>query len=135
MAGTFKFELVSPERILLSVDAEEALIPGAEGDFTVMPGHAPVISTLKPGIIHATMADGKKAIFVRSGFADVTAESVTVLAERAFVIDEVDPRQIDHELDAVENALKGDNDDEALMHLNRALEELKALQAGKVGAV
>ncbi|MEO1205130.1 MAG: F0F1 ATP synthase subunit epsilon [Pseudomonadota bacterium] len=129
MAGTFKFELVSPERILLSVDAEDVLIPGAEGEFTVLPGHAPVIATLKPGVIHATMPDGKKAIFVRSGFADVTAEAVTILAERAFITDEVDPRQIDSELAAVEKALEDDHDDEALMHLNRAIEELKALQA------
>ncbi|MEO1282279.1 MAG: F0F1 ATP synthase subunit epsilon [Pseudomonadota bacterium] len=129
MAGTFKFELVSPERILLSVEAEEVQIPGSEGDFTVLTGHAPVISTLKPGVIHATMADGKKAIFVRSGFADVTADAVTILAERAFVTDEVDPRQIDSELEAVEKALAEDHDDEALMHLNRAIEELKALQA------
>ncbi|MEL7048249.1 MAG: F0F1 ATP synthase subunit epsilon [Pseudomonadota bacterium] len=129
MASTFKFELVSPERVLLSVEAEEVQIPGAEGDFTVLAGHAPVISTLKPGVIHATMADGKKAIFVRSGFADVTAETVTILAERAFITDEVDPRQIESELQAVEKALEDDQDDEALMHLNRAIDELKAIQA------
>jgi F-type H+-transporting ATPase subunit epsilon len=129
MAGTFKFELVSPERVLMSVEAEQVTVPGAEGEFTVLAGHAPVISTLKSGTLHATLPNGKKGIFVRSGFADVTPESLTVLAERAFIVDEVDPRQIDDELDAVEKALAEENDDEARMHLNKAIEELKALQA------
>ena len=51
MAGTFKFELVSPERMLLSVDAEQAMVPGVDGDFTVFSGHAPLISTLRPGVL------------------------------------------------------------------------------------
>ena len=83
MAGTFKFELVSPERILMSVDAEQVIVPGAEGQFTVFQGHAPVISTLLPGVIHVTTEEFKKSIFVRSGFAEVTADQLTILAERA----------------------------------------------------
>lgn len=135
MASTFKFELVSPERVLMSVDAEQVIVPGSEGEFTVLPDHAPVITTLCPGTIHATMPDGKKGIYVRSGFAEVTGDSLTVLAERAFIVDEVDPRQLDNELDAVQKALDEANDDEARMHLNIAIEELKAIQAGKVAAV
>jgi len=128
MAGTFKFELVTPERILLSEEVEQVLVPGSEGDFTVLVEHAPVITTLRPGLIHATMPKkGKKGIFVRSGFAEVTPDSLTVLVERAFIVDEADPRQIKDELDAAQEALDEGGGDEALRHLNRAIEELKAL--------
>lgn len=133
MAATFKFELVSPERILMSVDAEQVIVPGTEGEFTVFPEHAPVISTLRPGVVRATLTDGKKAIYVRSGFADVTADSLTILVERAIVADEIDQALVEQELDAVQKALEEENDDEARMHLNTAIEELKALQAGKTG--
>lgn len=127
MAGTFKFELVSPERILLSVDAEQAVVPGSEGEFTVLAGHAPVVSTLLPGVIRITTADAKQAIFVRSGFAEVTPEKLTVLAERAFIVEEVDPRQLDNELDLAQKSLDAADTDEARLHVNRAIEELKAL--------
>lgn len=131
MAGTFKFELVSPERILLSVDAEEVIIPGAEGEFTVLAGHAPVVSTLLPGVIHVTTSGAKKAIFVRAGFADVTSEALTILAERAFIVDEVDSRQLDSELDLAQKSLNDADTDDARLHVNRAIEELKALVAQK----
>ncbi len=127
MAGTFKFELVSPERILMSVDAEQVIVPGAEGQFTVFQGHAPVISTLLPGVIHVTTEEFKKAIFVRSGFAEVTADQLTILAERAFIIDEVDPRHLDDELDMAQNALDSADTDDARLHVTRAIEQLKAL--------
>ncbi len=134
MAATFKFELVSPERILMSADAEQVIVPGAEGEFTVLPLHAPVISALRPGVIRANLSDGKKRIYVRSGFADVTPEALTILAERAFIVDEVDPEMLEQELDAVQAALDSANDDDARMHLGIAIEELKALQAGKTAA-
>ena len=57
MAGTFKFELVTPERILFSEDAAQVVVPGVEGEFTVLAGHAPVISTLRPGVVDATLAE------------------------------------------------------------------------------
>lgn len=134
MAATFKFELVSPERILMSADAEQVIVPGAEGEFTVLPLHAPVISALRPGVIRASLSDGKKRIYVRSGFADVTPQALTILAERAFIVDEIDPEMLEQELDAVQAALDSANDDEARLHLAIAIEELKALQAGKVAA-
>lgn len=127
MAGTFKFELVTPESILLSEEVEQVLVPGSEGDFTVFEGHAPVITTLRPGVIHATLVGSKKGIFVHSGFAEVTPNSLTVLAERAFMTDELDSRQLQSDLDAAQKALDEGGDDEALRHINRAIEELKAL--------
>ncbi|MBU2583010.1 MAG: F0F1 ATP synthase subunit epsilon [Alphaproteobacteria bacterium] len=127
MAGTFKFELVSPERILMSVDAQQVIVPGAEGQFTVLQGHAPVISTLLPGVIHVTTEEFKKTIFVRSGFAEVTADQLTILAERAFIVDEVDPRHLDDELEAAQQALDSADTDDARLHVTRAIEQLKAL--------
>jgi F-type H+-transporting ATPase subunit epsilon len=134
MAGTFKFELVSPEKVLLSADAEQAILPGADGTFTVMAGHAPVVTTLLPGVARITMADGIKRIYVKGGFAEVGPDSVTVLAEKAFITDEVDPRQIEHELDAAQKSLDNGLDDDAKLHITRAIEELRALVGNKVTA-
>lgn len=131
MAGTFKFELVSPERILLSVDAEQVELPGADGDFTVLAGHAPVIATLRPGTIVTRTKDGKKSIFVKSGFVEVLPDSVVVLAENAFITDEVDPRYIEAELKATEAALAAANDDEARRHLGIAIEQMKTIAAAR----
>ena len=60
MADTFKFELITPERMVLSADASQVLVPGFEGEFTVLPGHAPVISALRPGVVDAALADTRK---------------------------------------------------------------------------
>lgn len=82
--ATMQFELVSPERKLASVEASEVQIPGAEGDFTAMPDHAPVITTLRPGYLTVVSAAGTEQYFVTGGFAEVSGESTTVLAERAY---------------------------------------------------
>jgi F-type H+-transporting ATPase subunit epsilon len=131
MAGTFKFELVSPERVLLAIDAEQVELPGGDGDFTVLPGHAPVIATLRPGTILARSKDAKKAIFVKSGFAEVRPDGVVVLAEQAFMTDEVDPRHIEAELAATEAALVVAKDDEARRHLGMAIEQMRAIVAAR----
>ena len=81
MAGTFKFELVTPERMALSEDAGQVVVPGVEGDFTVLPGTRAVISALRPGMIDVTLPDARKTrIFVKGGFAEVDADHLTVLA-------------------------------------------------------
>lgn len=128
MAGTFKFELVSPERILLSDLAEEAVLPGAEGQFTVLAGHAPVVSTLLPGVIHVKLTVSTKGIYINGGFVEVNPEAVTVLAEHAFIVDEADPRQLEDALAKAEKALVETKDDEALRHLSCAIDQLKGLQ-------
>jgi F-type H+-transporting ATPase subunit epsilon len=131
MAATFKFDLVSPERVLLSADAEQAILPGVDGWFTVMPGHAPVVSTLQPGTVRVTLPTGVKNIYVKGGFVEVGPDSATVLAERAFITDEVDGRQLDSEIDAAQAAMKEGLDDNARMHIGKAIAELKAIQAAK----
>lgn len=95
MAGNLQFDLVSPERRLASVQATEVQIPGAGGDLTAMEGHAPTITTLRPGILKAVSAAGTKAYAVTGGFAEITASSVSVLAERAIPVEELTPAILD----------------------------------------
>ncbi|MTH78556.1 F0F1 ATP synthase subunit epsilon [Paracoccus aestuariivivens] len=83
MADTMQFDLVSPERNLVSVPVREVRLPGAEGDLTAMPGHAPAIVNLRPGLVTVVKADGSETEFaVTGGFAEINGESVTLLAER-----------------------------------------------------
>lgn len=95
MAGTLQFDLVSPERRLASVTATEVNIPGADGDLTAMEGHAPTITTLRPGILKVASAEGVKSYVVTGGFAEISATSVSVLAERAIPIEELNPVLMD----------------------------------------
>jgi F-type H+-transporting ATPase subunit epsilon len=91
MADTMQFDLVSPERRLASVQALEVRVPGAEGDLTAMPGHAPLITTLRPGILTVVTAEGSAEFAVTGGFAEISAEGVTVLAERGHAKADVTP--------------------------------------------
>ena len=95
MAGTLQFALVSPERRLASLVATEVQIPGADGDLTAMEGHAPTITTLRPGILRALGVDGMRSYIVTGGFAEISASGVSVLAERAILLDEATPALID----------------------------------------
>jgi F-type H+-transporting ATPase subunit epsilon len=89
MAGTMQFDLVSPERRLASVAATEVQIPGMAGDMTAMEGHEATITTLRPGIVRAFSAEGVKAFCVTGGFAEITATTVSVLAESATPVEEL----------------------------------------------
>ena len=95
MAGTLQFDLVSPERRLASFAATDVQIPGSEGDMTAMEGHAPTITTLRPGILRAHSAGGMQAFVVTGGFAEINAGSITVLAEKALPIEEATGTVID----------------------------------------
>ena len=95
MAGTLQFDLVSPERRLASIAASEVQVPGAEGDMSAMEGHAPVITILRPGILRATSPDGVKSYVVSGGFAEITATSISVLAEQAVPLEEMTPAMMD----------------------------------------
>lgn len=83
MADTVQFDLVSPERLLTSVQAREVQIPGAEGDLTAMADHAPLITTLRPGIVRVISDKGEEEYAVTGGFAEINADGVSVLAEQA----------------------------------------------------
>lgn len=84
MANTMTFDLVSPERRLLSGDAKSVRFPGADGEMTAMPDHAPTITTLRPGILTVEMTDGVQEFAVTGGFAEITGEAASVLAENAY---------------------------------------------------
>ena len=103
MAELVAFELVSPERLILSEPVEMVVVPGAEGDFGVLPGHAPLISTVRPGVIsiHAGGAVQTR-IFVAGGFAEVTRERCTVLAESAVPLDEIDRAEVEGQIASLE---------------------------------
>ncbi|MDP2737549.1 MAG: F0F1 ATP synthase subunit epsilon, partial [Pseudorhodobacter sp.] len=98
------FDLVSPEQSLASVQATEVQIPGAEGDLTAMEGHTPTITTLRPGILRASGPSGVSAYVVTEGFAEITATSVSVLAERAVKLEDVTSAELDTLLAAARDA-------------------------------
>jgi len=120
MADLIQFELVSPERLLVSRAVEMVVVPGSEGDFGVLPGHAPLISEVRPGVI-AIFENGQvqERIFVAGGFAEVTAERCTVLAEQAMPVGDIDRAASDAALkDAREDLgdAKGDLERAAAEH-------------------
>ena len=100
-----KIEIVSPERVVLTAEADSVSVPGSEGYFTVMGEHAPLLSTLKPGFI-TVVNDGKSDIYyVRGGFADINAEGMTILAEEAQPIREFDRPRIESAIQEARDAL------------------------------
>jgi F-type H+-transporting ATPase subunit epsilon len=95
----FHFELVSPEKLLFSGEVESVVAPGAEGQFTVLKDHAPVMTTLKSGVVTVAGGDGRvEKLFVRGGFADVSAAGFTILAELAVAVSEIDKAKVDADI-------------------------------------
>ena len=124
MAEKLKFNLVSPERELFARDVDEVLVPGADGEFGVYAQHAPVMSTLLPGIL-IVKEDGKESrIFVRGGFADVTPEGLTVLAEQAIPVEELKGDRLSAQKKAAEEDLKTADSPEEVRVAERAVQVL-----------
>jgi F-type H+-transporting ATPase subunit epsilon len=95
MADTMQFDLVSPERLLASLQVTSVQIPGADGDMTAMADHAPIITTLRPGILSVSGPSGNSDYAVTGGFAEVSAAGTSVLAEKAMPVSEVKAADID----------------------------------------
>lgn len=129
MAQTFTFELVSPEKVLLSGEAEQVLLPGSEGDMTVLPGHAPLISTLRPGVVDVLLGGSRASVFVRQAFAQVEPERVTVLAETAYDVAELTGGALSAELRKAEADLAAAKDDAERLLANQAIDTLSRLKA------
>jgi F-type H+-transporting ATPase subunit epsilon len=131
--AAFHFELVSPEKLLFSGDVESVVAPGAEGQFTVLKDHAPVMTTLKAGVVTVAGGDGKvEKLFVRGGFADVNAGGFTILAELALSLAEIDAAKLDADIkDAREdvNDAKTDDARRAASDKLAQLEEMRAAVA------
>ena len=104
--ASFHFELVSPDKLLFSGPVEDVLAPGTEGDFVVLRDHAPVMTALRPGIVDIGEAQGKHTrLFVRGGFADVSAAGLIVLAESATPVDELNAERLGAEIKNAEEDL------------------------------
>ncbi|SFP19359.1 F0F1 ATP synthase subunit epsilon [Tranquillimonas alkanivorans] len=95
MADTMQFDLVSPERLLVSRQVSEVRIPGTDGDLTAMPTHAPALTTMRPGILRIVSSEGADEYAVTGGFAEITADGVSVLAEESLHVSEVTQEDID----------------------------------------
>lgn len=131
MAQSFAFELVSPEKLVLSEQAMQVVVPGTEGYFTVMANHAPVIAMIKPGVVEVTLESGdERRLLVRGGFADVSPGGLTLLTEYVsdlanFDLEELD-QQIQNAREDVGDAQSDDKRDKAQLVLNQ-LEEAKSV--------
>lgn len=113
MADTVEFELVAPEELLFSEPVELVVVPGAEGDFGVLPGHSPLISTLRTGVIAVYENDSvNRRIFVSGGFAEVTPERCTVLADEAVALESVNRSDVEARVKTDREALESAADDD-----------------------
>jgi F-type H+-transporting ATPase subunit epsilon len=130
MADTFKFELVSPERLLVSADVEQVLVPGSEGDVTMLAHHAPLLTSLRPGVLEIGFGGAdRRRYFVRGGFAEVGPTGLTVLAETAIDLVELDKSVLDQAVKDAEEDV-ADAKDEALRDRARTkLDHLRQVQA------
>lgn len=127
--ATFHFELVSPERLLFQGEVESVQMPAAEGDMTVLPGHSPVVTTLKPGIVTVSGgAAGAQRLFVRGGFADINAGGLTILAEQAIPVADLDAARLDAEIAAAQDAAAAANGADAQIDAQERLARLQDLR-------
>jgi F-type H+-transporting ATPase subunit epsilon len=123
--ATFKFELVSPERILFSGDVVSVIVPSIEGEMTVLAGHAPLVATLKAGIVFVQTTDQNgKEFFVNGGLVEINAASTTILAEQGRFIEDVNVAVLDQEILTAETRLAGSHDDDEKKRLHDTLVQL-----------
>ncbi len=128
--ASFAFELVSPERLLFGGDVESVVVPGTEGEFTVLKDHAPLMSTLKPGVVTVTETGAKQTrLFVRGGFADVAPTGLTILAESAVPVEQLDAAKLDAEIQNAREDVSDASSDETRRLAQEKLDQLNELRA------
>ncbi|WP_171101746.1 F0F1 ATP synthase subunit epsilon [Ruegeria sp. HKCCD7255] len=130
MANTMQFDLVSPERSLASLEATAVQIPGADGDMTAMPDHAPTITTLRPGLLKVEAPTGASEYLVTGGFAQINGDSMSVLAEKAIPVAEVTRAHLDDliaEARASHEAAKDGDDQTIVDEAAKLLADMEAL--------
>jgi F-type H+-transporting ATPase subunit epsilon len=125
--ATFHFDLVSPEKIAFSGEVEQVDIPGAEGDLGVMAGHAPLVATIRPGILTITVGGKHEKIIVLGGLAEISDKGLTVLADTATSVAELDREMFANRIAEMEEALKEEEGD-ALDRAITRLDHFKAIQ-------
>jgi F-type H+-transporting ATPase subunit epsilon len=132
--ATFHFDLVSPEKLLFSGDVDQVDVPGSEGDFGVLAGHAPLISTLRPGILTIFQGGANIRVVVDGGFAEVGPSGLTVLANMAVPIEEFDRDVLAGVIKDTEEDVADATDPAQRDKLADKLDKLKALQSVLTGA-
>jgi F-type H+-transporting ATPase subunit epsilon len=128
MAG-FPFELVSPAQLVFSGEVEQVDVPGAEGDFGVLAGHAPFVSTLRPGVLTIRGGGNARRYFVREGFSEGNAKGLTVLAETAVPVEEIDREALAAAIKEAEQAVSEAKDDEGRWKAIEVADRLKVAAA------
>jgi len=122
MTDHVDFELVSPERLLFSRGVDMVVVPGAEGDFGVLPRHSPLISAIRPGVIKVyEQGQVTETIFVADGFAEVTPSRCTVLAEEAMPVSDIDRAEVEHQLKNLQDDLLDTKTDEDKAAIQRKI--------------
>ena len=127
--ATFQFDLVSPEKLLVSGEVTQVDVPGSEGDFGVLAGHAPMVTTLRPGILVVFRDGGELRVVVNGGFAEVSPTGMTVLADMAVPRDEFDPTVLAGVIKDTEDDIAKATDGWRRDKLSHKVDQLKALQA------
>ena len=125
--ATFHFDLVSPEKMAFSGEVDQVDIPGVEGDFGVLAGHAPVIAAIRPGILTVMSGGSKQKIIVLGGLAEVSDKGLTVLADVATSIDELDRTQFAETISDMETKL-AEKEGSELDHAIEKLDHFKSIQ-------
>ena len=129
MPDAFKFELVSPERLLVSGDVEQVLVPGAEGDMTVLAHHAPLLTRLRPGLLDIGFPGGEhQRFFIRSGFAEIGPSGLTILAETAIDLVELDAGRFAQAVKDAEEDVADATEDAARDRAKTKLDHLRQVQ-------
>ena len=126
--ATFQFDLVSPEKLLFSGLVAQVDVPGSEGDFGVLAGHAPLMTTLRPGILLLHREGGALKVVVTGGFAEVNPDGLTVLADLAVPVDDFDMAVLAGEIKDTEEGIASSKDDASRDKLARRLDQLKVLE-------
>jgi F-type H+-transporting ATPase subunit epsilon len=132
--ATFHFDLVSPENLLFSGDVEQVDVPGSEGDFGVLAGHAPLVATLRPGILTIFVNGQRQRIAVFGGFAEVSPSGLTVLADSATAVEDIDAAVFAGEIKDTEEDIADATDEAVRDKARRRLEQLRAVQAAISGS-
>jgi F-type H+-transporting ATPase subunit epsilon len=126
--ANFHFELVSPEKLLFSGEVSQVDVPGEEGEFGVLAGHAPYIATLKPGVLKIYGEGAPKSIVVRGGFAEVNPEGLIVLAEYATPVEGLDPAVVSQAIKDAEEDIADAKDEPTRDKARERLEQLQRLK-------
>ena len=129
MAEAYKFELVSPERLLVSEQVESVIIPGSEGEMTVMARHAPVMTTIKPGVVTVkSTAGATERYVVFGGFADILPEVCTLLAESATRVADIDRADLARRIQEAREDVADAKDDQTRTTAEQYLAQLSTLE-------